>query len=113
MNNVPCHQGKVGSFSFIIFKLNLNWVLNLNVFSSIRQKQPTPPPRPSMSSRPMSTQTRHMDENVAALYELQERNMSLQREREALSEALGKMQDELIKSEERSETYRSQARRFL
>lgn len=54
-----------------------------------------------------------MDENVAALYELQERNMSLQREREALSEALGKMQDELIKSEERSETYRSQARRFL
>ena len=81
--------------------------------SAIRQKQPTPPPRPSMSSRPVSTQTRHMDESAAALYELQERNMSLQREREALSDALEKMQDELIKSEERCETYRSQAtRRF-
>ena len=34
--------------------------------------------------------------------------MSLQREREALSDALEKMQDELIKSEERCETYRSQ-----
>ena len=55
-----------------------------------------------------------MDESAAALYELQERNMSLQREREALSDALEKMQDELIKSEERCETYRSQAsRRFI
>ena len=34
--------------------------------------------------------------------------MALQREREALSDALEKMQDELIKSEERCETYRSQ-----
>ena len=43
-----------------------------------------------------------------ALYELQNRNMALQRERQALSDALEKMQEELIKSEERCETYRSQ-----
>ena len=34
--------------------------------------------------------------------------MSLQRERAALSEALEKMQDELIQSEERCEIYKSQ-----
>ena len=39
--------------------------------------------------------------------------MSLQREREALSDALEKMQDELIKSEERCETYRSQEQMAL
>jgi len=38
----------------------------------------------------------------------QERNMSLQREREALREALERMQDELLDSETRCEMYRSQ-----
>jgi len=80
------------------------------------ENHPKPPPRPSISSKTASTQTSKSNHSSDALIELQtvtddriqERNMSLQRERAALSEALEKMQDELIQSEERCEIYKSQ-----
>lgn len=80
------------------------------------ENHPKPPPRPSISSKTASTQTSKSNHSSDALIELQtvtddriqERNMSLQQERAALSEALEKMQDELIQSEERCEIYKSQ-----
>jgi len=74
---------------------------------------PQAPPRPSILTRTASTMTDTTnldteDTSDAALRELQDRNFSLQREREALREALERMQEELMQSENRCEMYRSQ-----
>jgi len=76
-----------------------NRSLHVQTKSSATQTDPT-------SSRSLSPE--QIEYNDGIIGDLQDRNLALMREREALRETLEQMQDAMIESEQRSEAYRSQ-----